>query len=450
MKHSPVLTAVRRASRGLGVPCAGETVVAALSGGADSVALVDALATLREEIGFDLVAAHLDHGLREGSAADAQFCSELCERLHVPFRTAAADVRSRARRDGAGVEDAARRERYAFLRSVKDDVGAAAIAVAHTRDDQVETVLLRLLRGSGHTGLAAMRPRSGDVVRPLLEVTRADVLAHLASRALPWREDPTNADPTFLRNRVRHELLPYLEARFNPSLRETLARTAALFAEEADVLAEAGRALYERIAQRDGEGVTIARSDLAAAPRALARLALRQALDAVGGRAQVTADHVEGILDLACAPASSGRRLPLPGGREAIVRFGELRLGRRGAPAAAFAYPLPVPGRVDLPGGLRLSAQPAEGPAVSKEETAIVAADGPLVVRTRRPGDRVRSHGREMSLTRFLMDRRVPADLRGGLPLVAAGGQVLWMPGQPVDGGSCATRFVCLSVERAS
>src|SRR6185503_18901729 len=127
---------------------------------------------------------------------------------------------------------AARRERYAFLRRVKDATGASAIAVAHTRDDQAETVLLRLLRGAGRTGLAAMRPRSAGLVRPMLGVSRQQVMAHLRARGLDWREDPTNADTRLLRNRVRHELLPLLEARFNPAARRTLARAATVLAAE--------------------------------------------------------------------------------------------------------------------------------------------------------------------------------------------------------------------------
>src|SRR6267378_1994027 len=152
------------------------------------------------------------------------FCRELCRRLGVSLREGSADVAGRAQRDGGGIEEAAREERYSFLRGVKENEEATAIAVAHTRDDQAETLLLRLLRGAGRRGLAAMRERSGDLWRPLLAASRDEVLAHLRARELPSREDPSNADPSFLRNRVRSELLPYLKSRLNPSARETLAR----------------------------------------------------------------------------------------------------------------------------------------------------------------------------------------------------------------------------------
>jgi tRNA(Ile)-lysidine synthase len=149
----------------------GAAIVVALSGGADSVALTDALGSLRRRRGFRLVAAHLDHGLRGDSADDAAFCAALCERLEVPFRGGRAPVRARAAREKGGLEQAARRERYAFLRQVKLDESAAVIAIAHTQDDQAETLLLRLLRGAGADGLAAMRARSGDLWRPLLTVS---------------------------------------------------------------------------------------------------------------------------------------------------------------------------------------------------------------------------------------------------------------------------------------
>jgi len=423
-----LLTHAARALAGPGAPCAGQTVVAGLSGGPDSVAMLDALLLLAPARGFRVIAAHLDHGLRPGAKDDAAFCRELCGRLGVPLREGSADVAARARRDGGGVEEAAREERYAFLRGVKEKEEAAAIAVAHTRDDQAETLLLRLVRGAGRRGLAAMRERSGDLWRPLLAVSRAEVLDHLRARALPSREDPTNADPSFLRNRVRAELLPYLESRLNPSARETLARAAALLAEEDDLLAELAGALWTRVARRDGPAAVLDREALRRAPRALARRALRRALEETGGLRGVGHDHVEKLLAL--AGGGSGRRLPLPGGREACVRFEEIRIGPRVTAAGPFAFDLPVPGRVELPGGQAVRARPARGPASAGRQSAVVAVPAePLVVRSRRAGDRVRAGSRDVSLKRFLMDRRVPADLRPWLPLVAAGNLVLWVPG---------------------
>jgi tRNA(Ile)-lysidine synthase len=324
-----LVAAVDRALRDAALPASGETIVVGLSGGADSVALTDALATLRRRRGFRLVAAHLDHGLRPDSPDDAAFCQVLCDALDVPFRAGTAPVRARASREKGGLEQAARRERYSFLRRVRDDEAAVAIAVAHTQDDQAETLLLRLLRGAGASGLAGMRPLRGDLLRPLLGLSRASVLEHLRARGLAWREDPSNAEATHLRNRVRHELLPYLEQRFNPRIRETLARTASLLADEASHMGVEAQELLEKIASREGDALLLDRLLLAASPQAVARSAIRLALQETGGLAGVDRAHVERVLQLCRSAAPSGRRLALPGGREARFTHRTLRLEKR-------------------------------------------------------------------------------------------------------------------------
>ncbi len=453
MKPTALHRGVRTALDGWGLPGAGETVVAALSGGADSVALLDSLVECSRERGFHVLAAHLDHGLRVASADDALFCAALALRLGVPFETGRADVRARAAREGGGLEEAARLERYAFLRDVKARVGAAWLALAHTRDDQAETLLLRLLRGSGLSGLSAMRARAGDVLRPLLCLSRADVLAHLRARGLAWREDASNADLALLRNRVRHELLPYLEARFNPEARVALARTATLLGDDGEAFAAQVDGAYARVARADDGAVVLAADALAALPVALGRGVVRQALRATGGLRGVLAVHVERLLALAGSPHRSGRGLTLPGGRGAHGRFGELHIGPRREAGSPFTVPLEVPGQVELPRGDALVARVDPGPAMSRERMAVVSVPAePLAVRTRLPGDRVRAKGREMSLKRFLMERRVPADERARVALVAAGSEVLWVPGQPVDAPAArpGARFVRLEWQGAA
>ena len=341
MKSTQVTTAVRRALEGLGAPSRGRAVVVGLSGGADSVALTEALASLAPETGLRVVAAHLDHGLRPGSEADAEFCRGVAERLGVAFRAGRADVRGRAARERGGLEEAARHERYAFLRRVGAEEGAVAVAVAHTRDDQAETLLMRLLRGSGSAGLAAMRPLTGDLLRPLLGVSREQVIEHLRLRGLTWREDATNGDLSILRNRVRHELLPYLEARFNPNLRATLGRTAGVLHDEADVLGALGDELYRAASLRAVGRSALALPALRSAPRAVARLAVRRALAEAGGLRGVSRLHVDTILALAASPARGLKRLALPGRREAVLTSRELWIGT--APARP-----PVPAHAPL------------------------------------------------------------------------------------------------------
>jgi tRNA(Ile)-lysidine synthase len=433
MRMRPLVGAVDQALAGLG-RSAPRVLVVALSGGADSVALLDALVSLRKRRGFELVAAHLDHGLRPESADDARFCEELCQRLGVPIRTGHSDVRARAERERRGTEDAARRERYLFLRRVARETGADAIATAHNRDDQAETLLLRLLRGSGRFGLGAMRARTRGIVRPLLTSSRQEVLSYLEERGLPWREDATNADPRYFRNRVRHELLPYLETRFNPRIKETLARTATILAEEARLLQRRARRLLARVRRQDGDSLLLNRRALAAAPPAVARLTLRAALAEAGGRRGVKARHLERLLALAAARTTSGKAIALPGGREARVRFDQIRVGPRTPGVAPFAHALHVPGRAELPGGLLVEAA-SDAPAAGGESVAVAVPEGTeLVVRTRRPGDRVYWHGREKSLKRLLLERRIPAEERDSLPVLAAGSRVLWFPGAILEG----------------
>jgi tRNA(Ile)-lysidine synthase len=432
---TPLISSARRALRGAGLRLEGEALLLGLSGGPDSVALLDVLKTLEEPLGYRLIAAHLDHGLRPDSSEDGVFCQDLCDRLSVELRLGSAPVRERALREGGGLEEAARRERYSFLRGLKDEIGAAAIALGHTRDDQAETFLLRLLRGAGASGLASMREVSRDLVRPFLLVSRAEILDHLASRSLSFREDPTNADPAFLRNRVRHELLPYLEARFNPRIREALARTAGLLADDDQWISERAKAELSCLAFGDGKELVLSRPRLQASPLALRRRVVREALERSGGLRGVSAAHIAKILETASGAAPSGRKLPLPGGREVRFSFDRIRLGRRIPPVAPFAFPLTVPGRVEVPGGFAIRAETLEGSTVSKGWEAVVAMpEGEaLLVRSARPGDRVSVRGRVRSLRRFFMERRVPADLRRSLPLVAAGEQVLFVPGEVLD-----------------
>jgi len=436
VRRAGLVTAVGQALAGFGL-APGDKLVVGLSGGADSVALLDALVLC----GVPVVAAHLDHALRADSAADAELCRQHCAARGIAFHTERRAVRDCA---GNGLEAAARDARYAWLREIRCGVGARFIAVAHTRDDQAETFLLRLLRGSGRVGLGAMAPLAGDLLRPLLAVSRASVLAHLQERALRWREDPSNQDTGFLRNRVRHELIPYLETHFNPRLREALAQSAALLADEAALLAPLADGW---VSQPEPGRSELSLERLRQAPPALARLALRQAIGAAGGLRGVSFRHVDTLLRLARGSAPSGRSLALPGGRAAHLDFDRLRIGTRQAPPRPFAVVLDVPGRVELPGGRAVVAAPAAQPAPATSHSAVVAApEGPLAVRTRRPGDRVRAHGREISLKRFLMERRVPSAARAGLPLVAVGSRVLWVPGQLIEDTRGGSRLVRLEL----
>jgi tRNA(Ile)-lysidine synthase len=335
-----LVAAVDRALRASGMPARGSTLVVGLSGGADSVALTDALAALRRRRGFRLVAAHLDHGLRPGSADDAESCAELCRRLDVPFRRGEADVRARAARERGGLEQAARRERYAFLRDVREREQAAAIAVAHTRDDQAETLLLRLTRGTGLRGLAGMRPRRGPWIRPLLGVTRAQVAEFLRDRRLRARRDPTNDDLRWSRNLVRHRVLPAL-ARLNPRAGEALAGAAARLGAVAALLErQAPRALARASAGAAPGGIRLVRATLLRYHPAIRELVIKQAWESVAPRTRgLTRKHLQAVEKL-LHQGVGGAAVHLPSERRARLERGLLFLGQ----------PPPRPGARPAPG----------------------------------------------------------------------------------------------------
>ncbi len=431
---SPFAAAVGATCRSRRLLGSEDRVLAALSGGADSTALVSSLVELREAGELARVTAlHVDHGLRPGSAQDGIFCETLCRRLGVPFEQVSVRVAS------GNVQAQARRARYAALRDAALRVSATRIATGHTRTDQAETVLLRLLRGSGARGLSGIPPRRGSLVRPLLDRSRAEVVAYLRDRGLPWHEDPTNATPRFLRNRVRREVVPLLEA-LNPSVEEALARTADLLRDDERALARRGR--------RAVEGSAVIRLEpLLAEPVAVRRRAIRALWRcARGRRTDLGARHVDAILAL-CRRTRPGA-VTLPRGFEARCRYGRLSIGpvRRAAPPEVGELPLPGPGTYPLPGRtmrLEIRARPGAGPG---------DVIWPLTLRTRRPGDRFRPEGGRGSkkLKGWLIDRKVPREDRDALLVLAnRKGEVLLLPDLGLRAANPALEFRLIHEEKA-
>lgn len=302
-------------------------VVVAVSGGPDSVCLLHALVRLRRLLRIRLVCAHVDHGLREGSDRDAAYVRAQAARMGVPFvlrRAAGRPAR------GESVEAWARTVRYEALAEVREEAGAAAVAVGHTRDDQAETVLLALIRGGGLEALAGMRPVSGAVVRPLLDVTREETAAFCRSLGLRPRHDPMNDDPAYLRVAIRTRVIPALEAAAGRGLRPALSRTAANLRADADLIEVFVERAADATIARDGPDgdVLLAADGLEALARPIAARVVRRALFAAGVLPE--ADHVDAVLDLAAKPP--GRRRSLPGGLVARRERGYVRLflGRHG------------------------------------------------------------------------------------------------------------------------
>jgi tRNA(Ile)-lysidine synthase len=434
-----------------------ERVLVAVSGGPDSTALLHLLHELAGEMSLDLQVAHLDHGWRgRASEKDAEFVRRMALRLGLPVTVGRVDAATwtAGGRPRTSLEARARTVRTNFLLETARQAGADRVALGHTRDDQAESLLLRLLRGSGTRGLAGTYPVvDGVLVRPLIEIRRADLVAYLKDRGLRYRLDATNRDPAHARNRVRLRLLPLLEREFNPAVVEALGHAADILRDEDAYLSGLAESEYRARARRRGAEVVLPARALLDLPVALRRRLLRLAFAAVrGDLRRIALEHVEQCLRL--LEGRSGRRSAgLPDGLVVHLSGGDLVVssrGRHAAAPAADAAPCrealcPVPGEVPLLGfGWRLRATVVpRGEAASDlraggPDRAYLDADllpGPLLVRPRRPGDRfvpLGAPGRR-KVKSFLIDRKVPVDDRGRIPLVLSGERIAWVVGHAID-----------------
>ena len=284
-----------------------------VSGGSDSVALLRALLELSRTSDFGVAAvAHFNHRLRETAARDEAFCRELARTLDLPFVTESADVAAHAAAEKLSIEDAARRLRYDFLERSANDVGATRVAVGHTLDDQAETVLLKLMRGAGPGGLGGVYPRRGIVIRPLIETSRDDLRAWLSSLGQPWVDDETNADVSNPRNRVRHRVLPELDAAYGGPTRGAIARAAELAREDGQWLEEQAAGRYRHLVTSGQDCLQLDAAALLAEPPALQRRVLWQAMKTRAGGREIGLDHVELALDVL---RGHSRAADVPGSR---------------------------------------------------------------------------------------------------------------------------------------
>ncbi|PYN28070.1 MAG: tRNA lysidine(34) synthetase TilS [Candidatus Rokuibacteriota bacterium] len=405
----------------------GETVLVAVSGGVDSVALLHLLLELAPEWRLRLHVLHVDHQLRPESPGDADFVRTLGARLGVPVDVATVTVDSRG-----SLEAAARAARYAALETSAARVGAHRVALGHTADDQAETVLMRLLEGAGVRGLAGIPPVRGSIIRPLIELPRTALEAELRRVALPWVEDPTNRDPKFLRNRIRHELMPLLAASYNTEIARALTRLSALARETVTALDRSAGIELDRLSVLGEGAVTLPLGPLRALPRQVAAEVLRQAAERLGSRAPLRAWSHRGLRRALTVPPP---RRPFRLGGVTIEVSGALaRLALAPLPALA-ERPVSVPGRTELPEigqALETRFVGAEAYTIPREpgRVAFDAEElaGPLVVRAPRRGERfIPFGGAERRLKTLLIDAKVPRWDRCRVPVVAAGGAIIWV-----------------------
>ena len=449
MKTRPLQEKVEESLNAASLLKSTTVILAALSGGADSLALFIALHRLADKHGFKLRAAHLDHGLRGAeSDADAAFVEGICSQFSVPLVLDKIDVAGMRARRRLSWEQAARIARYDFLTSVAMETQSSVLALGHTSDDQAETVLLHLLRGTGIRGLRGMLPLSSwraehgsaTLVRPLLNVSRQETEAYCLEHRLTPRLDSSNLEERFTRNRIRRKLMPQLEE-FNPSVKKSLLRLAHTVAQDVAYLDQQAASVWSSLAVVEQDGVRLDRHAFKALHPSLQAHVLHRAYAQTAGEASgLNMAQIEAMKDLAVKGA--GLSLSLHGG----VRFGtsyeEILITGKNAPLSNCTLDettLRVPGETRV-GGWRVDIRLLEGrnqPSDLKHDNpycaylSLDALGEELKVRSRLPGDRFQPLGLPCgkSLKEFMIDAHVPRSQRNGTPLVMANDRVAWVVG---------------------
>ena len=443
----------------------GKRLLVAVSGGPDSLALLHALWQLRDEHKLRLYGAHLNHGLRGAeSDADAEFTEDTFRRLDIPFTLESADVAAYRARHKLSLEDAARQVRYAFLAEVATEHAADVIALGHTADDQAETVLMHIIRGSGLDGLRGMQTldtrriadRPATLFRPLLGSRRSKTQAYCRALGLSPRIDTSNQSPEFLRNRIRMELVPLLE-QTNPSIHTALLRLAANATQDSDYIRAKADEVWNQVAHVHSDGaVRLDTRALRNHHAALQSHTLRRAIEVAGG--ELTQQHVLDIMAL--IGGAPGKTLNLSNGLTFVTGYDEAHIGRAAAVAALLSplpalrgeHPLAVPGQTQVGGWqVRVSIETdiykrdsKSFPKTVQDERSmrqrrfrvseLLDADcvgEALRLRARQLGDRFQPLGMEQSksLRAFMIDTRVPRQWRDGLPLVVSERGIVCVPG---------------------
>jgi tRNA(Ile)-lysidine synthase len=454
-KRHPLVMSLAKTLREQFFVHAGERIGIGVSGGADSVALLQLLVELREELGIVPGVLHFNHELR-GSASekDEKFVAKLAAEHGLEFFVARENIAAKAKRERANLEDAARRARYEFFERVVKEQRFSRIAVAHTADDQAETVLAHILRGTGLAGLGGIHPEVGNVFRPVLGFRRAALRNYLRSKRQAWREDKSNRDELRTRSRIRHQLLPFLEKKFTGSAVEHLCQLAELAREDSAYLDHMAALRSQAIAEQSDSGISLPLRDLVtnekhAIHRAMAKRLVREIVKRVKPRAgEWGSRHLEAVLDLA-QQGHSGKTLQLPGGVEVRRKPDALVFCAASAqtskmPPKTYSFPVALPAlaeelRLDALSHilhLRVIDWPCEGRETNKTG-ALLDRDrlrSPLVIRNWRPGDAMQPQGHQKrhTLARLLNEMGLSRWEKESWPVLTSGEQVAWALGLPV------------------
>ena len=419
-----------------------DRVMVALSGGPDSVALMLALKELEESLSLQVSAAHMNHLLRgEESEEDERFVRRLCQEVGVLLEVQRIDTRQEVERSGENLQNCARRIRYDFFFQLALSQNRK-VATGHTLNDQAETFLMKLIRGAGPAGLSGIVPvrvnryeqgtQSGvvRVVRPLLEISRPEILAYLEEGKQSYREDRSNQDLGYHRNWVRHELIPLLENRVNPALIETLYRSSQLFQEIEEYLLAHGKEAFEQCRVRQEGEIRLRIGELKRLPSIIQKQVVRQGVASEKGNLDdITLKHIAEVLKL-CS-SGSGREIHLPGGLKVQREFEQLRFTREHA-LPVFRYQLNVPGKI-LIKEVGKSVVARKVTSAGKGKTLIKWGDDSLIVRNRRPGDEYRASpgSGTRKLKELLQRKRIPRSQRDKLLILEGNNEIMWVEGFP-------------------
>jgi len=439
-----LLTTIKKTIKKYRMLSPGERVLIAVSGGPDSVCLLGVLQALAKDLNLILYIAHLDHMFRGKESADeALFVGELANKFGIPATIEKFDVPAYCLERGLSSQEGAREVRYDFLQRVAKTIDASHIATGHTADDQAETFLMRLLRGAGSSGLSAIPAVRENIVRPLIEITRDEVLEYLRETGLSFVTDPSNTKPVYTRNRIRHEIIPVLKG-FNPRIVETLAAEASLLRDEDEAIEFHCAILADGILERKENDIFIKRNEFSALPIAFRRRLLKRALDFAGvesaGLSQVQIDEALAFT----ASAQTGRTMNLPRGLTVGREYDRFVLSARSR-TDNFSYPINIPGVTVIPG------PPLTVETLITDRLPVVPEDknyvwqalfdydkmGPLLTfRNRHPGDwfcPAGMGGNRKKLQDYFVDEKVPRRMRDTVALLCSGEDILWVTGLRTD-----------------
>ncbi len=440
----PVVLKARRTIKKYAMLQPGDRVVVGVSGGADSMALLHVLWELQRDLQLFLCVAHFDHGLRAEGPAEKSFVQEASLRLGIPFISQKGDVREKKEHQRLTLQEAAREVRYSFLLETARIHQATKIAVGHTADDQAESILMRLLRGSGTRGLGGIPPvRDKVFIRPLLESWRGEVESFLREKKVAFLTDPSNRFPRFLRSRIRHELLPILQ-QYNPRISQSLVQMADIFRAEEDFWQNLVKEKFPSLVRQEGlNSITLDIPSVIAQPFPLRLRSLRHATEkALGNLRRVGFVHILAMSRLLETPKPN-QRLHLPQGLFLTKAYRTLTFSKGKEEAPPFEIPVAGPGSWEIPEiGREMRFEILRSLSmVSQEmspEVALLDSDKaafPLVIRSFRAGDRLQPLGMEgeKKVKDLFIDRKIPASRRKKIPLLFKKDQLLWIPGLHLD-----------------